>query len=220
MADGATVKQCVSDVASYLDDTRHRRWTEDQVIRGLQGALSSCMEVYARCGGDRFDQEVEVTTDGASGVSLREQDPLSIKRVVYSFGDGQWSHPLHAADPGTRGVTDTSNRDLLIRYVPRPLMPTAVTDILVGLIPGDQRPWPAFERWVCMRAARELGIKDKDDRAQLAVAEAKIEREVCATEPIPRMLPWPRNREKRWGELRWLWFAQTGVMTLVQTVRT
>ena len=177
--DGTTTEQAIADVRSYIDDRQGRRWDRQQVVRALHSALSSCLERYARAGGDRFEREIEVTTDGADGVSLVAYEPIAIRRVLAVTSSG--TAPIHGADPGLRGSYDTQSRDLIIRYVPHPLLPQDDTDPLVSSLAGDQRPWPAFERWVCMRAGLELGITDKDQRDDLKEAEAALRVERCWT---------------------------------------
>jgi hypothetical protein len=215
--DGVTLGDAIADVRGYIDDREGRRWDRDQVVRAIHSALSSCMELYGRHGGERFDVEAEVTST-SDGVSLITQDPLAIRHLLLqNSGAGTWTTPIHAADPRHRGAPDTSTRTMLVRYMPRPAMPMQDDDVLMGLIPGNQRPWPAFERWVCMRAAMELGITDKDDRAGLHMAEETRRVEIIDTQRIPGALPWPRGARSWWRDLRWVWFPQTAVLKLYIT---
>lgn len=217
--DGTTLVQAIADVRGYIDDSEGRRWDRDQCKRAIHSALSGAMELYGRTGGDRFDVEGSFSAVGADGVSLITENPIAIRQVLIADGADGWTWAVRAADPAVRGVADTSTRTLTIRYMPSPLMPEHDDDVLCGLIPGVQRPWPAFERWVCMRAARELGIKDKDERSELHAAEAKLEAECLAMERTPRALPWSSGRPGRFGDLRWLWLHQTATLKIVSVMR-
>lgn len=209
--DAVTLSEAVADVRSYLDDRQGRRWDANQVRRALHSALSSCVELYAVKGGDRYDVEISRTTDGENGVLLEEEAPLAIRLVLL---DGQWQSPLRAADPSLRGTPDEEDRDLIIRYTAQPALPTADTDYLLGA-----RAWPVMERWVCMRAALELGITDKDQRADLErQAEAK-QSEALSSERTPKSLPWPRGPHRRKPTLRWLWSHETRRITLYHALR-
>lgn len=215
MADGTTMVKAIADVRSYIDDREGRRWDREQCVRAIHSALSQCMEHYARAGGERFDVEESITTVGTTGVSLIEQDPLTIRTVHLTDASGGWRVRLRAADMGQVYTPDTETRYLVLRYVPRPKLPQQDDDVMCGLIPGTQRPWPAFERWVCMRAAMELGITDKDSREDLYAAEDRLRVEVTSADRIPKMLPWPRPSAARYGDVRWRWFPGTAVLSLV-----
>lgn len=212
---GTTLDEAIADVRGYIDDRLSRRWTDAQITRALHSCISSCLEDYAARGGDRFDDEVTVTAVGGVGVSLLTLDPLKIRAVlVNEVTGGPWTFPLHSADPEIRGTVDTTTRPLLIRLVKRPPMPQLGTDKLIGVVAGESRPWPAFERWVCMCAALELRTTDDDPRNTLASIEQQASDKVLSIARIPQTLPWPRERRRWLWDLRWVFQPRTAQLTL------
>lgn len=215
-----TLTEAIADARSHIDDTLGRRWTDAQVTRALHSCVSSCIEEYAARGGERFDEDVEVDTDASGEVELLTYDPLTIRSIVLAVDTAGWTTPIDECDAASRGMPDLTERTLKIRLVKRPPMPEAGSDLLVGVTSGAMRSWPAFDRWVCMRAAQELGTKDDKVRAALDLVEAKKRTEVMSIARIPKKLPWPRARNARWWwDLRWLWTPRTAVLSLHQAGR-
>jgi hypothetical protein len=203
-----TLEEAITDVRSHIDDRQSRNWTDNQVRRALWRALSGCLSEYARAGGERFDVEAERTSDGENGVLLVEEAPILIRHVLL---DEEWRTPIRAVDPSIRGTTDTTSRDLIIRYVPAPTLPQDDTDHLLG---ADE--WPAMDGWICAKAAIYLGVSDNDDRPGLERAEARLRAEVLTSQRIPHAKPWPRGRVSR---LRYLWTPGEKRLTLHRVAR-
>lgn len=214
---GITLAEAIEGVGSYLDDGSNVRWSAAQKTSALIAAVSHCVENYAGRGGERFDEEIEVTVAGTAGVSLLDYDPLTIRAVLVSIeSGGAWTSPVRPADNSLRGSPDTSTRDLLVRLVRRPPAPEADTDLLVGLSPGVMRSWPDFDQWVCTVAALALRTKDNDMREALMETNARVQANVMNTVRLPNKLPWPRKRSSSdylW-QLRWLWKPQTVNLSL------
>lgn len=218
-APAMTLAQAITTTRGYLDDRQlddagdGRRWSRDDVIGALQRNLSGCVEDYAQNGGDRFMQEVEVETDSTGEVSLLTYDPLAFHAMLVVV-DSNVTFPVRAADPALRGPRDQTARDLIVRLTGRPRMPTVDDDALVGVDGGEVRAWPAFEAWVCMCAALELGVTDNDDRATLEAAEARQQRKVKDTRPMPLNKPFPPKRSHAVMALEYVWFPANGKIRL------
>lgn len=207
MAAQATLAQARKLVREYLDDRGGVRWDASTVDLALRSALSACLDDYRAEGGDRFDEDVDVSTASDGTVSLASYDPLDVSAVLVSVTGGFVA--LKGGDRLALGQADQTARDLRVVLTRRRDVPTDPDDLLVGGEVGAARSWPAFDQWVCARAALQLGSTDDDRRQALRESLAECKRSSLAHARSPRVMSWDTTALRRFpfyslvGRLRW-----------------
>jgi hypothetical protein len=191
-----------------------------KIDRALRVACTSALDDYR---GDRFDETIEVTSSTAGEIDLASYKIHEIKSVRVSTGVA--SYRVMPGDAASGGRPDSTARDLVLTITRRHEIPNPpdTDDLLLGTTAGAARSWDAFDQWVCLQAAKSLGIKTLEAaRAQQLVGEiAALEKSVKAHKRIPGGKPWPERRTDTLylsGRLRWLWDARTQTMSLVHGV--
>ena len=218
MASQATLAQARSLVREYLDDRGARRWDDAAVDLALRAALSACVDDYRAEGGDRFDEDVDVSTDSSGTVSLGAYDPLDVSAVLVSVSGGYV--PLQGGDRRQLGQADATARDLRVVLCRRVDVPTQAADLLVGSTVGAARSWPAFDQWVCARAALQLGSTDDDRRQALRESLADCKASSLAHARTPRVMTWDSSALRRFpfyslvGRLRWVYDQHARTLAL------
>ncbi len=214
----ATLAQARLFVREYLDDRSGRRWGDSTVDLALRTALSACVDDYRAEGGDRFDEDADVSTDSTGAVSLASYDPLDVSAVLVDVSGG--FVPVRGGDRYALGQADATARDLRVVLVRHHDVPTDPADLLVGVTVGAARSWPAFDQWICARAALQLGATDDDRRQALRESLAECKRSALAHARAPRVMPWCDASAARspygsiLGRLRWVYDAQTRSLSL------
>lgn len=200
-----TLLQARAKVLQFLDDASNRRWSDAQIDDALTDALSTCINRYALSGGDRFDLEVTGTTSASTGsVSLSAVLPARIKQVAVVVGNT--TYRLTQKDPLRRGYADLVARDLRVLYVREYALPTDTGHPLVGVGATAANSWPAFDKWLCLEAANQLGLKDLEQKRLMILREAgdRAEQEALARAPTPGGYPIPRREwNPLYGDLYW-----------------
>jgi hypothetical protein len=186
----------------YLDDDG-TRWSDAQIDRALESAISETYFEYISNGGTRF-QEVLVLTSSSGEVDLSSYDPAYIHSVSLVVGDRAYS--IMASEIGSRTYNDTSNRTYEIVLSPTPEMPDADDEPLLKRTIDDTglRTWAAFEDLVCVRAALNAGIKDGRPIHVLQTKEARLLPTVMIRPRNPRTRRFPDQIGNFWAsQLRW-----------------
>ena len=188
MAVQATLAQARSLVREYLDDRRGDRWNDATVDMALRSTLSACLDDYRAEGGDRFDEDADVATSSAGTVSLASYDPLDVSAVLASVTGGYVA--LKGGDRYQLGQADQTARSLRVVLTRRYDVPSQAADLLVGSAVGAARSWPAFDQWICARAALQLGSTDDDRRQALRESLSECKRSALAHPSSPREMTW------------------------------
>jgi hypothetical protein len=227
---GFTVDEAREEVLALLDDEDGRRpaptntdgetdWTK--VDRALRKSLDTCLDEYASEGGDRFDEEVSVSSDTEGLVELATYDIRDIRAVLLDVGDSNF-YPLEAADRTARGPIDTEARDLklIIIRAHRLIRNPDPADLLVGQEDGVARSWETFDQWVCAAAADKLGAKDAETRQAILREIDRCKGSVLPQKRVPQVLPWgaAANRVRHisiQNQLSWIWTARAQTMQLI-----
>lgn len=217
MGQQATLSEARTFVREYLDDRRGARWSDAVVDLALRTAISASVDDYRAEGGDRFDEDVDVSTDEDGAVSLALYDPADVAAVLVGVTSGY--EPIRGGDRYALGRSDQTARALRVTLVRRYDVPTDPDDYLVGVEMGAARSWPAFDQWVCARAAMQLGSTDDDRRQALRESLAECRRSALSHARTPRVMPWgsPRTRTPYLadlGRLRWIYDAHERVLSL------
>lgn len=214
----ATLAEARTFVREYLDDRAGKRWSTSVVDLALRTALSACVDDYRAEGGDRFDEDADVTTGSDGTVSLASYDPLDVAAVLADVSGGYV--PIMGGDRYALGQVDQTARDLRVVLVRRYAVPTDPDDLLVGVSTGAARSWPAFDQWVCARAALQLGTTDDDRRQALRESLAECRRSALSHARAPRVMPWGDAAASRspfgslLGRMRWVYDANARVLSL------
>lgn len=224
-----TVRAARETVLEHLDDESGERFaratgsnTESftKIDRALRSAQSRCLDDYIAAGGDRFDEQVDVTTEDDGTVSLAGYDNPSIRGVmVVPDSDGSM-YPIEPGDKMSRLDPDDVERDLKVTLVRRFTIPDPVDedDLLMGQTAGVARSWDAFDHWVCARAAIQLGIKDDELRRALVATADDLKASVLGQRRTPSYLPWPtaglRRQRSFSRDLRWTWLQREQTLVL------
>lgn len=177
-----TLAEARTKTGQFLDDASNTRWTTAQVDDALTDALSQCLTRYAQDGGDRFDLEFSGTSSATDGTcSLSSVSPLWIKQVGVVVSPTTYRIP--PKDAMRRGYADLNARSVLVLYVREYALSSTASDPLVGVGAVAANSWRAFDRWVCVEAAYQLGMKDLE-MGRLQVLRAFADQ--CAKEALAR----------------------------------
>lgn len=229
MTDSLTVGEARDEVLERLDDQKGRRYAPEalggaryqRIDRALRTALDRCVDDYAVAGGDRLDEEVAKTTSASTGsCSLLAERPAVIRWVTAEPSTSNL-YPLEEADKGMGGLPDLSERDLRLRFVRRFRLAAspAASDVLVAVdgVEGTARSWPAFDEWVCVRAALLLGTKDKEGTERLGELSNDLASAAIGQPRTPSSYPWPMpdNRSRLLRRLRWSFTPSTFTLQLL-----
>lgn len=217
-----TLAEARTDVLERLDDEAGRRYAPSsnyaKVDRALDVALSSCLDEYVSAGGDRFSEDVDVTTTAAGVADLSAYDPLHVSGVMLIPEGSTAYHPLQATDRQARGLPVTTAYDLRCVVVRRLAVPRDHSDQpLVGGSFAGARSWVAFDDWVIATAAQRLGTKDDELRQAIVKDLAERRANVLSSARTPRALAWPDSRRPQWAtwrQLRWIYQHDQRAVTL------
>lgn len=226
-----TIGEARSQLLDHLDDQLGRRYAPDgdftKVDRSLRSAQSRCIDDYTGAGGDRFDENIDVTTSAVDGkVNLASYEIGVIRGVLVNPnpGDTNGLYPISPGDKLQRGLIDRTERQLTLTIVR--LFPIAPSpnedDLLMGEVQGAARSWDAFDEWIVARAAAQISIKDDERRQSLAILIEDCKRSIFNQRRNPGALPWPMRRtftvplERR---LYWLWYEREQTLQLVFNAR-
>lgn len=224
-----TIDDARAQVLDHLDDVAGSRYARvagvtdyTKVDRALRSALERCLDDYVAKGGDRFDEEVTVTTDATTGkVSLVQYDPIHIRAVLIAPDTTGALFPVDTGNASERGLPDLTARTLQVRLVRSQkikLKPDG-SDFLVGAVNGNALSWSAFDEWVCARAALQMGIKDNEMRDALVATIGDLQTSVLGQRRIPSGQEWPSQPirliyTRIAMSLRWGWDARTRTMMM------
>lgn len=221
-----TIGEARNQVLEHLDDFKGRRYANDgadgfdytRLDRALRSSIGRCLDDYVGAGGDRFDEDISVTTDTDGKVELGGYKIQCIRGVLSEPSEGNL-YPLEEGDKLVRGLPDRTARDLRLVIVRTHEIPSPADDddLLVGTVAGAARSFDSFDEWVCARAAMQLGIKDKEGLKRVGEHLADLGISVLSQPRIPRSYPWPqpRNRISSLRDLRWIWLAREQRLELI-----
>lgn len=215
-----TIADARAQVLDHLDDVTGARYAPagnyDKVDRALRVGLELALSDYVQHGGDRFDEEITVTTD-ATGVgdlsSIHVVKVVGVQAVPDSTGA---LFPIDAGRSEERGLPDQESRTLNVRIArgfaiaasPNP------TDYLCGTVDdtpsGQPRGSAAFDELVVLQAAMLLGSKDDELRQALQAMFNRVRDTVVGEKRIPGGNPWPMRQVRLMfsrlvADLRWTW---------------
>lgn len=196
------------DEDSTLSDPR---WTTTQIDTALASALSTCLADYISAGGDRFTETISVSTTSGS-VDLSSYNPSRIDGVAYI--SGQTRFPLRAAKRLGLFQDDTSDRSLEIALTRHLDLPTTTSHPLIGIGATEVNSVPMFANWVCLRAARQLKIKDDERSAAVEALEATVQDAVIKHARVPQSFTFPCTRRNALNDLAWVYDHRTQTLTL------
>lgn len=176
--------------AGLLDDDG-TRWSDDEVNDALTRAMDSCQSEYVRAGGTSFSGVSSLTSNTSGIVSLVTREVHSVQVV-----DGDNVYPLERVSKDDFYRADTVARSVKVRHTQR-ISPTFSSGDPFGLLSGLPFDWPAFERWVCLRAAKDLALKDGERLLAHEVEHEAAGREVMSSLSVPRARKPHRRRRRR-----------------------
>lgn len=190
----STAREIVLD---HLDDTNDGsgngdRWSSAQIDRGLEQALSQCVDEYVSSGGDRLDQLLDTTSTTSGEVDMSTIDPLDIKGVSLLEGLRYW--PIKSYRLEEKNIIDTTARSLQIRYVRKFVLPTNTAHHIVGVGATVGNSWLAFDNWICAKAALYCSIKDAEGRPEIKAMAEDVRYSVMAHTKIPKAVPFPTRK--------------------------
>lgn len=213
-----TLTQARAEARGLLDNTEITRWTNAQTDSALNSALSTCLDRYARDGGDHFDVETTATTSATDGsVQLGGLKPIYVRDIGVTVGNN--TSRLKKKDAMRRGYPDLVARTLRVLYVPQYVVPVTEAHPLVGVGATPAASWLGFDKWVCAEAAHELAIKD-GEQARIARLELFAERkrmDAIDRRSNPAGNEWPRaERAAATEDLMWSWVPSTATVYLTR----
>ncbi len=213
----------------HLDDENGERYARktgsnttswSKIDRALRSAQSRCIDDYVGRGGDRFDEQVDVTTSSDGTVNIDEYGNPFIRGVLIRPSDTGSFWPIEPGDKLQRIDPDNEERNLRVTIVRRFEIPDPADedDLLMGTVQGAARSWDAFDNWVVARAALQLGIKDDEMRRALVATIADLQQSVFGHRRNPPATPWPQAtaswRVAWWGQLRWTYLEREQTIAL------
>lgn len=233
---GKTFEEAREDTLDLLDDETGRRYAPPDPDTGLLNykkldrqlgiTISSLLDEYVKSGGDRFDEEIDTSTDETTGaVDLAAEDILHIQGVLVDPNDDGTLYPVEEGDKRVRGVVDASERILRLIVVRRlvPARNPSKDDLLMGTVAGAARSWGAFDELVCNETADRIGAKDNENRAAIQRTIAKLRGSIFTHKKEPSVLPWGRRRRTvttLQDSLRWIWLQREQRLQLLYTARS
>ena len=222
------VSDAREQVLEHLDDESGDRYAREtgsnttnyrKIDRALKVAVSTCVDDYCARGGDRFNENLAVSTTATAGkADLSTYKTAHVRSVRVSSNSVLYR--IEEGDVGAGGRPDLTVRALELQIVRRFEMASAPDedDLLMGITGTVARSWDAFDEWVCARASDALGAKDNERRDGLLRILARCEKAVFQHKRTPAAHPWPeRNVSELYlsGRLRWLWFPHEQELQLV-----
>lgn len=236
--DAFRVGECREQVLDHVDDEDGRRYAPidddtglpkyQKLDRCLRVSASALLDEYVREGGDRFDEDISVSTDTSGIANLAAEKLLHIKSVlVIPDGSDGTLFPISEGDKQTRGLPDETERDLTLIAIRQHVLPDqpAADDLLMGTVDGAARSWPAFDELVCMTAADRICTKSNETRTGILRDIARLRTSVFTHKREPDVLPWGR-RARSVGfsslqdTLHWIWLAREQRLQLLFRGRT
>ena len=217
-----TLSVARAEVLNRLDDENGRRYNAAgdyaKIDRALDISLSMMLDDYMAAGGDRFDEDVDDTTETDRTLDLTAYDPAHLRGVLMTPDGDTAFYPLQAIDRKIRGLPTTTAYDLRVVLVRRMRVPSDHPDqLLVGGALQSARSWEAFDDLVCAHAARRLAIKDSEQRAGLTEDIDRLTNSVMGAARTPKALAWPdavRSRYTVTRQLRWGYAPNAQTLTL------
>lgn len=212
---GLTLAQARTAVSDFLDDSSNALWSTTQIDTALSSALGRCQDDYAAGGGDRFVAEFSGTSSATDGtLSLSSVLPLRILSVQVL--SGSYYTTIRAQQKQDREVLDTNARSVVVHYVREYALPTDSAHPLVGVGATAANSWPAFDHWICARAALQCAIKDNDKRQGLTALEQDARASVLSRVNVPTTREWPRESMHVYSDLRWSWLPGSNQLQLAR----
>lgn len=211
-----TLAAARAQALQYADDANGRRFSSAQVDRALQTSLDRVLIRYVRGGGDRFNTEVDLTTDAADGgVNIRQLRPLKVAAVALVVAPTIYKVP---EKPGMRrGYQDLTARSIRLLYVREYEIPGDAGHPLVGVGGIAALTFTAFDDWVCAEAAAQLLVKDDSQRNSLDALRAMLSADVLGRGVIPGSGPMAR---REWcpvvDDLSWQFVESTGRLFMMR----
>lgn len=218
-----TIGEAREDLLDLLDDEDNRRFKGataapySKIDRALRVSLDTCLDRYVKDGGDRFDEDLDVTSD-AGLVDLLTEDVRAIRSVLAIPSSGTYVQ-IGEGDQLTRGVDDEEDRDLRLVIVRQHAIAENPDDgdLLVGTVGGVARSWDTFDSWVIAVAADRIGSKDNETRAAIQRELARCEAAVLGHRRALPVKPWGASSRAPafgLGRLRWFFQPRTQAMRL------
>lgn len=177
-----TLAEARALIQEHLDEdsTLERpQWSTTQIDTALRSALSSCLAEYVRQGGNRFEEHLSLSSTSGS-LDLSSYSPLDISGVGISIGSTRF--PVPAARAVDISRLDTDSRTVIVTLTRNLEIPTTTTHPLIGIGATEVNSVPMFANWVCLRAARQLYIKEGDRSSPIEAMEATA-RQACMGAP-------------------------------------
>lgn len=171
---GFTVTQAIAYIRSNLDEPTANRWTDDEIKDAIDGSLDYTLKEYAETGYTFLHETVSTTSSTAGIVDLSSYSPFKIEHVAIVTAGNY--HPISRVTDAARGFKDDVARTIDLKILRGFTRSATDGDPLIEGAAG--RNAISFERLVCLRAVRELLIKDRVDLRSL---ESAIEqyRDAC-----------------------------------------
>lgn len=189
---GMTLAEARTQVLELLDDD-NTRWSSANIDVALSSALNSCLLEYTRNGGDRFTEEIETTTTSGGVLDMSSYNPLSVMGVSIKCGNVWIAIP--GIDRSDRFIDDSTARSIRVQFVRTLALPTTTTHPIVGIGATEVNTVPAFDNWVCARAASQLKIKDDEASEPLERLEARLRGAIIGMPRIPQARAFPVRRD-------------------------
>jgi hypothetical protein len=200
---GLTLAQARDIVEDFLDDNTNSRWSVAQIDTALGYALNSCLNDYLAGGGERLHEIVNVSTDALGKADLSSYNPNFIAGITLSVGNREFRIPEVSWEE--RGLNDSQIRPLSIRLLRTFSIPSTTSHPLVGVGATGAKTWPAFEHWVCIRAALFCSTKDAEDRADLQRLESEARDNALVLPAIPKAVPFASKPHWYSVWFSWAW---------------
>lgn len=156
-----TITEAVALVRRYLDekDTDNQRWSDADIKDVLGAQLDRTIHDYLKFNPTGRLTEKKTGTATGGVLDLSTEKPQTIWAVYWVLGS-KLSF-VEQLDTGSQWVRDTTDRSLELRMVRTFELSSTDSDPLVG-VGSSAREIPALERVICLRAAHELSIEDRE----------------------------------------------------------
>lgn len=184
-----TLGELRQDVFYLLDDSGSAssdgdRWSLSEVDFALEVSLDECIRMYASAGGNRLDQQVEVST--TSGVlDLSSYKPVSIKSIDMKHGSVYYPVTTARVSDAFHPVESTDELTCRVTFVPGVVnFPSASGDTVVYGA-GEAATFPAFDRMIAVKAAQMLKVKEAEPNSLLDIEEQRLWSSVLSAGQIP-----------------------------------